>query len=548
MEGVLGQLGGFDPVTQGILSAAFKGLQMSGPSVGRPVGLGQIIGGAGEAGMGAYTQAQKTMMDEAYRRRLMEMEQVKTELAKQQLTQAQRKDQMLMGLLGGVPGASGGVPGASGGAPAVPGTPMAPAGGGAPVAAPSASGMPSFLTNPAQALAAQALGLPGSVDLYKHLSTPDKREGGSTYINRTTGEREFMPKLDVGMAPGPNGSIGVAPGAPQAIATLEGAKEGAKAAFDPYKVEPTTPGGTPVITNRAAVTAPSRAPASGGARPTPSTMSTTDSLSEALASIVQEYAQNPEGRAEAKKSYDKIVSELNRRGVKVNVPLPNVQAAPSQSVPGIPSGLSENQKATVKGSETAAGEFIKEMRDNYAKLRDVPVTLATLDKAASLVPSASGFMGPLGQQKLEVSKFLRSNVPGFENFKGESVASAEELRSAIFTQIMDNLKKMDSQPSQQQQQVMQDALGKLGTDPQALPRVLNVMRDVMKQKVEIHNSTVRDAESRGTQFPYGVTIDLNAGRTTELPKTPAAPSVGAVVNGWKFKGGDPGNRMNWTRP
>lgn len=531
MEGVLGQLGGFDPMTQGVLSAAFRGLQMSGPSVGRPVGLGQIIGGAGEAGMGAYTQAQKTMMDEAYRRRLMEMEQVKTEMAKQQLLQAQRKDQILMGLLGGAPGA----PVAPGGAPAALGTQGSPAAGGAPVAAPSASGMPSFLTNPTQALAAQALGLPGAVDLYKHLGTPDKREGGSTYIDRVTGQREFMPKLDVGMAPGPNGSIAVAPGAESAIASLEAAKEGAKAGFRPFEVKPTTPGGNPTITSEAAVTAPARAataPIQASPARRPGLMDPTDNLSQALGTIVAEYSQNPESRTALKGEYDKIVRELERRGVKVNVPLPEVAA---QSGPaGVPSGLSENQKATVKASETAAGEFIKEMRDNYAKLRDVPVTLATLDKAASLVPQAKGFMGPLGQQKLEVSKFLRSNVPGFEGFKGEGVASAEELRSAIFTQIMDNLKKMDSQPSQQQQQVMQDALGKLGTDPEALPRVLNVMRDVMTQKVNIHNQTVTDAEGKGTQFPYSVKIDLNAGRTTALPKTPAAQKT--VVKRGKYMG------------
>jgi hypothetical protein len=47
-----------DPQTRGLLSAAFAGLKASGPSR-MPVSLGQILGGAGEAGIGAYDDAIK---------------------------------------------------------------------------------------------------------------------------------------------------------------------------------------------------------------------------------------------------------------------------------------------------------------------------------------------------------------------------------------------------------------------------------------------------------------------------------------------------------
>ena len=217
MDGALGSLG-FDPLTQGLLSAAFRGMQMSGPSIGKPVSLGQIIGGAGDAGMGAYNSAQKTMLDEAYRRRLMEMEQAKTDLVKLQVEQARRKDQLLMGLLSGVPGGAGGVP--SGAVP----------GGAAP------RGIPGFLGSPQSAIAAQALGLPGAVDMYKHLDTPHKLEPGSTYQDRRTGTERFMPKVDVGMVPTAGGGIGVAPGALPTIGALKGAEEDAKASRDVIEV------------------------------------------------------------------------------------------------------------------------------------------------------------------------------------------------------------------------------------------------------------------------------------------------------------------------
>jgi hypothetical protein len=51
MNGIL------DPQIQGILSAAFNGLAASGPSR-MPTSLGQIIGGAGQAGLNSYANAQ----------------------------------------------------------------------------------------------------------------------------------------------------------------------------------------------------------------------------------------------------------------------------------------------------------------------------------------------------------------------------------------------------------------------------------------------------------------------------------------------------------
>lgn len=62
--GLLGQIPQIDPQRQGLLAAAFKGLQASGPSR-MPVSLGQTLGQAGEAGMGAQRQAQNDMLHQS---------------------------------------------------------------------------------------------------------------------------------------------------------------------------------------------------------------------------------------------------------------------------------------------------------------------------------------------------------------------------------------------------------------------------------------------------------------------------------------------------
>ncbi len=140
-------------------------------------------------------------------------------------------------------------------------------------------------------------------------------------------------------------------------------------------------------------------------------------------------------------------------------------------------------------------------------------------------------MGPFGESKLAITKFMRSNIPGMANLKTEGVTNAEELQSTLFNQVMDNLKKMDASPSQYQQQVMQEAFGTLRTDPQSVPKILDVFSDILRNRVSIHNETVGSAEGRGTTFPYDVKVKLPSPRTAgPLPKTPASTSSAKTKN------------------
>jgi len=157
-------------------------------------------------------------------------------------------------------------------------------------------------------------------------------------------------------------------------------------------------------------------------------------------------------------------------------------------------------------SETAAKEFTKTTRATYDQLKSAPMLLRNIEEAKALIPQAKGFMGPGGESLMEAAKFLNNRLNARINVEG--IKSAEELRTRIFFNIMENLKKMDAQPSQFQQQLMMDALGKLGTDPNALVNVLDAYGDTIRDKVELFNQEVRGAEQRGTRFPYDPTITL----------------------------------------
>jgi hypothetical protein len=182
-----------------------------------------------------------------------------------------------------------------------------------------------------------------------------------------------------------------------------------------------------------------------------------------------------------------------------------------------------NVNAFTPASEEAQKDFMKGSRARYDTLVNAPTTLQNIEKAKALVPEARGFMGPGGESLLEAAKFLNNRVGTSINTDG--VKSAEELRTRIFFQIMDNLKKMDAQPSQMQQQIMMDSLGKLGTDPNALPNILNAYADTIKGKVTQHNAEVQSAMQRGVKFPYDPVIKLDA---APEGKSFPAPSKAAI--------------------
>jgi hypothetical protein len=166
-------------------------------------------------------------------------------------------------------------------------------------------------------------------------------------------------------------------------------------------------------------------------------------------------------------------------------------------------------------SETAQEEFMKELRQSYNALKGAPATLKNIEQAKAAALKARSFLGSGGDTKKEIAKFFNNNLG--TSINPEGIASAEELNTRLFQQILDNLKKLDAQPSQMQQQAMQEAMGRLTTDPGALPQVLDVFGDIIREKVGIHNKEAQGAIGNKIIFPYNPIIDLGEQSTTKVP-------------------------------
>ena len=79
---------------------------------------------------------------------------------------------------------------------------------------------------------------------------------------------------------------------------------------------------------------------------------------------------------------------------------------------------------------------------------------------------------------------------------------------------------------------MRDSLGNLGTDPAALPRVLDVMGQIVRTKVTLHNTEVQDAEKRGVKFPFDPVIPLSTlAQPAPMPTADPRAAADAIIRG-----------------
>lgn len=172
--------------------------------------------------------------------------------------------------------------------------------------------------------------------------------------------------------------------------------------------------------------------------------------------------------------------------------------------------------AFTPAGETIQAETMKELRDTYKQLKTAPVDIANLREAGRLAStSARKYMGTGGKAFLEGAKFLKNRL-GVE-VDTDAIVNAETARTALFQNVLNNLRKLDAQPSQEQQRIMQEALGNLDTDPDALPSVVQVYEDVIRGRVEQHNRTVDESIASGIKMPYSLKVDLPPPRERGKP-------------------------------
>jgi len=158
-------------------------------------------------------------------------------------------------------------------------------------------------------------------------------------------------------------------------------------------------------------------------------------------------------------------------------------------------------------AETIQEEAVKNLTKTYDQLKTAKVDIQNLRNAAALARTeARKYMGTGGQAFLSAAKFLKNRLGVDVDTK--AIVNAEAARTTLFQNVLNNLRKLDAQPSQQQQMIMQEALGSLDTDPDALEAVVQVYEDVIRGRVEQHNAEVAQVKGNKIPLPYDLAIKI----------------------------------------
>jgi hypothetical protein len=158
---------------------------------------------------------------------------------------------------------------------------------------------------------------------------------------------------------------------------------------------------------------------------------------------------------------------------------------------------------TVNTGDTAGQTYEKKGSEaiiaNYGTLSGVPQQIENYRRVKALIPESVKFMGKGGAAYADVVSFLNNRLGTNINVNDANgkLASAREIESRLFQGILENLKKMDSQPTQAQQQALKDAIGKLEAEPDALARLVDAFVEPLIAKVKVHNDDVDKALKRG---------------------------------------------------
>jgi len=208
-------------------------------------------------------------------------------------------------------------------------------------------------------------------------------------------------------------------------------------------------------------------------------------------------ATGGEKKTELIRDYNQAVSSGAFKGSIVDFDLQRRNASANRQSVNVQNQLPFKEQIQ---KEAASG-----LMKNFETLQNVPSALANMDKMVALSKQPI-YAGVGGETKLQIAKLFNNNFG--TNISPETVKNTEEFKSAAYMGIMDNLKKTDSNPTMAQQNALKEAIGSLGTDPAAIPRVVNVMRDVLVNKTMQHNSLVQQTMQNGVQYPYSIEVPL----------------------------------------
>lgn len=187
------------------------------------------------------------------------------------------------------------------------------------------------------------------------------------------------------------------------------------------------------------------------------------------------------------------------------MPIPGVSAPMPQQQPQQAPGIALQDDSSKKFGQTIATQSADALVAGRDKAKNAADDLLSVNQARAAIKGGS-FQGSGADTKLAIAKFVNANIPGV-TVDAEKVGNTDYLKSTLGAGVLAQAKSLGANPSNADAERINDIVGSIGKDPNAMNRLLDWRETMSKRAIDNHNKTVGDAEQRGMKSPYDLRVN-----------------------------------------
>lgn len=239
-----------------------------------------------------------------------------------------------------------------------------------------------------------------------------------------------------------------------------------------------------------------------------------------------------------------------------------------QPIPDFSTWDQNRRKASAQNTiiNNAVDPIVKGIGDQFiddrSAARTAADTIRTIHEARYQVDQGI-YTGSGADRKLDLAKIGKT----FGITDPNTIANTEAFRAAIGNSVLSGIKALGQNPTDADRDYLQDvAGGRITLDEQSIRRIMDIQERAARGKIQRYNdqaSKITQTMPQLQQFGslLGVTepdtydnfkksrapAPPQASQQTQSQSAPIAPQAGAIMDGHRFKGGNPADPSSWER-
>ncbi|MDE1997788.1 MAG: lytic transglycosylase domain-containing protein [Burkholderiales bacterium] len=167
-------------------------------------------------------------------------------------------------------------------------------------------------------------------------------------------------------------------------------------------------------------------------------------------------------------------------------------------------GPSAQEAASAKFAYKLATEQADMLGNSYTAAGNAALDILGVQQARQAVQSGA-FQGTGADLKLSVAKFGDAiGIP----INPQKAANTDYLKSVLGQGLLEKAKTLGSNPSNTDASRINDIVGSIGKDPQAMNKILDWREEMARRAITLHNTKVDQATQSGYQAPYDMRVKM----------------------------------------